>query len=93
MRLDDPAEPVLLTTQQTAELLGVTRRSVATLCRSGEIRAVRLGPGGRWRIVRNHVEEIVQSKPKSGFWGVRDVNGAIGTEETIRRPEAQHRGI
>lgn len=52
MHLDEP-EPVLLSTKQTANMLGISRRSVAALCRKGEIRAIRLGECGRWRILRH----------------------------------------
>jgi excisionase family DNA binding protein len=69
MDLDGP-EPVLLTTQQTADMLGISRRSVATLCRDGTIRAVRLGDGGRWRVLRNSVDEIIRGVPVQKDWAL-----------------------
>jgi excisionase family DNA binding protein len=62
MRLDDPA-PALLTSVEAGRLLGVSRKTVVRWAESGHLRSVRLGPSGRWRILRHSVMELVQAEP------------------------------
>jgi excisionase family DNA binding protein len=62
MKLGEP-EPALLTSTEAARLLGVSRRTVIRLARDGDLRVVRLGPKGHWRILRHGVAEIIEASP------------------------------
>lgn len=56
----DPRQlPVLLTTEQTAQLLGVCKKQVCRLCVSGEIPAVRVGKSV-WRIKKAELLQKLQ---------------------------------
>lgn len=65
-------EPALLTTREAGALLGVSARTVARLAENGDLRAVRLGRRGRWRIIRRGVEELVRAEPVVSKYGVRE---------------------
>jgi excisionase family DNA binding protein len=49
----------MLTTKQTAALLGVDRATVARWVRLGQLPAVRL-PSGHWRIRRAEVDRLLR---------------------------------
>jgi len=72
-------EPALLTTRQAGHLLGLSQKTVIRLCRSGDLRAVRLGgPRGRWRVVRASVLRVVEDEPVRTPFGVRTTTAREG---------------
>jgi excisionase family DNA binding protein len=82
VRLGEP-EPALLTSTEAARLLGVSRRTVIRLARDGDLRAVRLGPNGNWRILRHGVAEIIRADP------VTSPNGEVHGASPARIPPNQ----
>jgi excisionase family DNA binding protein len=82
MNVRDLREPALLTTGEASRLLGVSPRTVARLAENGDLPAVRLGPHGRWRIIRAGVDRIVQSEPVTSRYGVRESVAALPREDT-----------
>ncbi|MGJ9410690.1 helix-turn-helix domain-containing protein [Actinotignum sp. GS-2025e] len=55
---------MLLTTQDVAAHVGVSRASVWNWCRSGRISAVQL-PGGQWRIPKSELDRILAPVSKT----------------------------
>ncbi len=72
MRVQDRHEAPLMTTREAARLLGCTPRTVIRHVESGDLRGVRLGERGRWRVLRRHVDELVRAGPVQSAYGVRD---------------------
>ena len=73
MRLDQP-EPHFYTTSETARILGVSRRQVATYCQNRVLAAIRLGENGtrgRWRILRAGVDALAREPSVTSPNGVR----------------------
>jgi excisionase family DNA binding protein len=62
-------EPVLLTAREAGRLLGVSPKTVIRLAQSGDLRAVRLGERGRWRILRAGIDEIVRGEQTVDQYG------------------------
>jgi excisionase family DNA binding protein len=56
-------EPALLTAREAGLLLGVSPKTIVRLAQAGDLRAVRLGERGRWRILRAGLDEIVRAEP------------------------------
>ncbi len=56
--------PPLLSIDRTAELLVVTRRTIARMIAEGRLRSTKLtrssGPGGRRLVLRESVEELIE---------------------------------
>jgi excisionase family DNA binding protein len=78
-------EPALLTSEEAARPLGISRRTVVRLARTGHLRAIRLGDRGRWRIVRAGVEELVGT---SATFAERRVpgGGTVTRRRRVARP-------
>lgn len=61
-----------LTVADTAELLNVSIGQAYALVRSGEIPAIRIGAGGRWRVERRVLETYIAAKyeesRRHGLW-------------------------
>ncbi len=72
MRLNTK-EPALLSTREAGRLLGIIHRTVALKCQSGDLRAVRIGERGGWRVVRASVDALVRAEPVTSKYGVREV--------------------
>lgn len=72
-----------MTSAETAALLGVSTKTVIRLAKAGDIRAVRLGPQGRWRIVRAGVERLVQETPTTAKYGVRHIPAATMRDDDL----------
>ena len=56
-------EAVLLSTTEAGRLLGVDRRTIALMCQREDLPAVRIGKGGRWRVIRGGLERIIRDQP------------------------------
>jgi excisionase family DNA binding protein len=56
-------EAVLLSTREAGYLLGVDRRTIVLMCQRGDLPAVRIGEGGRWRVIRSGLERIIRDQP------------------------------
>jgi excisionase family DNA binding protein len=76
----DEREPVLMTTAEASSLLGVSARTVCRLAEDGDLPAIRLGPHGRWRILRRGVEMIVREQPVRSRYGVREEESSLPHE-------------
>lgn len=68
----DTRERALLSTAEASRLLGVAARTVAEMCKAGNIRAVRIGERGRWRVVRASVDQMVRAEPVTSRYGIRE---------------------
>lgn len=55
-------KPAVVTTAQAAQYLDCHPKTVRTLCRQGELRAVKLG--SEWRIPTEALDEFVNGKQK-----------------------------
>ncbi len=53
--------PPLLRTDEVAELLRLSPAYVRSLCASGQLAAVRLGPRGDWRVPKAALEKFVEA--------------------------------
>ena len=51
--------PDLLTTAEVAEKLRCSKRYVCDLIKAGRLTAIRLKPGGRWRVHRESLEKMI----------------------------------
>jgi excisionase family DNA binding protein len=54
--------PVWLRTSQVAAMLGCSGRTVRRMIARGELRAMRLGDEGHWRIPRLEVERFLEMR-------------------------------
>jgi len=50
-----------LTLADTAELLNVSMSQAYALVRSGELPAIKIGAGGRWRVERDVLESYIEA--------------------------------
>jgi len=48
-----------LTLADTAEILSISARQAYSLVRSGELRAIKVGAGGAWRVERAELESYI----------------------------------
>lgn len=48
-----------LTLADTAEILSISARQAYALVRSGELRAIKVGAGGTWRVERTELEAYI----------------------------------
>lgn len=58
-----PAESLgrFLTLADTAEVLAISTKQAASLIRSGELPAIKVGAGGQWRIERTVLESYIEA--------------------------------
>jgi len=65
-----------LTLADTAELLNISTRQAYALVRSGELPAIRVGAGGRWRIERtvleSYIEAMYEQSRRASLWNQSD---------------------
>ena len=62
---DSPAENALgrfLTLTETAEVLHISPSQAYALVRSGELRAIKVGAAGHWRVERVELEAYIDAK-------------------------------
>ena len=50
-----------LTLADTAELLSISTSEALSLVRSGELPAIKVGAGGKWRVERSVLEEYIEA--------------------------------
>lgn len=55
-----PVPPRFLTLQDVAEILNVSASQAYALVRSGDLRAVKLGGRGQWRVEQAELEAFIQ---------------------------------
>jgi excisionase family DNA binding protein len=55
-----PVEPRFLTLADVAEVLNTSSAQVYALVRRGELRAIKLGGRGQWRVEASVLEEFIQ---------------------------------
>jgi len=65
-----------LTLADTAELLNISTRQAYALVHSGELPAIRVGAGGRWRIERtvleSYIEAMYEQSRRASLWNQSD---------------------
>ncbi len=74
--MDDltPAENLgrFLTIADTAEVLSISPKQAYALVRSGELRAIKVGASGQWRIERtvleSYIEAMYEETRRMGLW-------------------------
>ena len=75
----------LLTPEETAQILGLSPKTIKDWCRAGYIKAVKIGKGGIWRIPENELDRLI--KERSGKREVRKIaialsKGGVGKTTT-----------
>jgi len=76
----------LLTPEETAQILGLSPKTIKDWCRAGYIKAVKIGKGGIWRIPENELDRLI--KERSGKREVRKIAIALskgGVGKTTQR--------
>lgn len=58
----DAALGRFLTIADTAEVLNISVKQVYLLVRSGELPAIKIGAGGRWRVERSMLESYIEAR-------------------------------
>ena len=65
-----------LTLADTAELLNISTKQAYALVHSGELPAIRVGAGGRWRIERSvlesYIEAMYEETRRASLWNQSD---------------------
>ncbi len=56
------ATPRFLTRDDVAEILNISTAQVYALVRRGELRAIKIGQRGQWRVERSALEEFIQQQ-------------------------------
>lgn len=54
------ATPRFLTRDDVAEILNISTAQVYALVRRGELRAIKIGQRGQWRVERSELEQFIQ---------------------------------
>ncbi|MDF1479204.1 helix-turn-helix domain-containing protein [Leifsonia sp. H3M29-4] len=73
-----PAESLgrFLTLADTAEVLAISTKQAASLIRSGELPAIKVGAGGQWRIERtvleSYIEAMYEETRRMNLWNQAD---------------------
>ena len=77
---------------EAARLLGCTPRTVHRHIEAGDIRAVRLGERGAWRVVRGSIEAMIQAEPVVSRYGVREAepNAVVSERGFMRSPPSSY---
>ncbi|MGO2658760.1 helix-turn-helix domain-containing protein [Mycetocola reblochoni] len=91
IRNSSPAAPRFLTVVDVAELLKVAREDVMDLLGRGELRAIRVGTSGQWRIeideLTAYVDAQYEEARRALLW--REANlASIGDLDDARRGRA-----
>ncbi|GEM_PF-491858 len=82
---DTMSEIKLLTPEETAQILGLSPKTIKDWCRAGYIKAVKVGKGGIWRIPESELDRLI--KERSGKREVRKIaialsKGGVGKTTT-----------
>jgi len=65
-----------LTLADTAEILNISASQAYALVRSGELPAIKIGPGGHWRVERtvleSYIEAMYEVSRRASLWNQSD---------------------
>ena len=76
------AGPRFLTLPDVAEILNTSLAQVTALVRRGELRALKLGGRGQWRVETTELEAFIERMYAETQQQLRQQTGPAGTEQT-----------